>query len=73
MRLTHPWSEVLERFLIELLELNILNDNTFRMTFYCVKSTFLFGTTMLDKVWKLVEGAIKSLHHQKTLKVLTKS
>ena len=72
MCLTHPWREVLERFLIELLEINTLNESTFRVNFYCVKSTFLFGTTKFDKVLKLVEGAIKPLQREKTLKVLTK-
>ena len=42
------------------------------MNFYCVKSTFLFGTTKFDKVLKLVEGAIRTLQRKKTLKVLTK-
>ena len=59
--------EVLERFLIELLELNTLNESTFRMNFYCVKGTFLFETTIFDKVLKLVEGAIKPLQRKKTL------
>ena len=72
--LTHPWREVLERFLIELVELNTLNESTFCMNFYCVKSTFLFGKTIFDKAMKLVEGAIKPLQRQKTLfnNVLTK-
>ena len=68
--LTHPWREVLERFLIELVELNTLNESTFCMNFYCVKSTFLFGKTIFNKA--LVEGAIKPLQYQKTLKGLTK-
>ena len=72
MCLTYPWREVLERFLIELLELNALNKNTFRMNFYCVKSTFLFGTTKFDKVLKLVKVAIRTLQRKKTLKVSTK-
>ena len=72
MCLTYPWREVLERFLIELLELNTLNESTFRMNFYCVKSTFLFGTTIFDKVLKLVEGAIRPLQRKKTLKRFNK-
>ena len=72
MCLTHPRREVLERFLIELMELNTLNESTFCVNFYCVKSTFLFGKTIFDKAMKLVEGAIKPLQRQKTLKVLTK-
>ena len=43
------------------------------MIFYCVKRTFLFGTTIFDKVLELVEGAFKPLQRKKTLKVLTKS
>ena len=42
------------------------------MNFYCVKSTFLFGKTVFDKVLKLVERAIKPLQHQKTLKSFNK-
>ena len=42
------------------------------MNFYCVKSTFLFGTIKFDKELKLVEGAIRTLQRKKTLKVLTK-
>ena len=72
MCLTQPRREVLERFPIELVELNTLSKSTFCVDFYCVKSTFLFGKTIFDKVMKLVEGAIKPLQHQKTLKVLTK-
>ena len=72
MCLTHPWREVLERFLIELVELNTLNESTFCVNFYCVKSTFLFGKIIFDKAMKLVEGAIKPLQRQKILKVLTK-
>ena len=68
MRLTDPWREVMERFLIELLELNTLNESTFHMNFCCIKSTFLFATTIFDKVLKLVEGAIKPLQRKKTLK-----
>ena len=44
----------------------------FCVNFYCVKSTFLFGKTIFDKAMKLVEGAIKPLQRQETLKVLTK-
>ena len=72
MCLTHPRREVLERFLIELMELNTLNESTFCVNFYYVKSTFLFGKIIFDKTMKLVEGAIKPLQRQKTLKVLTK-
>ena len=72
MCLTHPWREVLERFLIELVELNTLNESIFCVNFYCVKSTFLFGKIIFDKAMKLVEGAIKPLQRQKILKVLTK-
>ena len=42
------------------------------MNFCCVKSTFLFGKILFDKAMKLVEGTIKPLQRQKTLKVLTK-
>ena len=72
MCLTHPWREVLERFLIKLVKLNTLKESTFCIDFYCVKSTFLFGKTIFNKAMKLVEGAIKPLQLQKTLKVLTK-
>ena len=44
----------------------------FCVDFYCVKSSFLFGKTIFDKAMKLVEGAIKPLQRQKTLKVVTK-
>ena len=72
MCLAHPRRKVLERFPIELAELNTLNESTFCVSFYCVKSAFLFGKTIFDKAMKLVEGAIKPLQRQKTLKVLTK-
>ena len=72
MCLTHPWREVLKRFLIELIELNTLNESIFRMDFYCVKSSFLLGTTKFDKALKLVAGGIRTLKRKKTLKVLTK-
>ena len=49
MCLTHPWSKAQERFLIELLELNILIEH------------FLFGKAIFNKVLKLAKGAIKSL------------
>ena len=67
MCLTHPLREVLERFLIELVELNTLNESTFCVNFYGVKSAFLFGKIIFDKAMKLVEGAIKPLQRQKTL------
>ena len=51
-------------------ELNNLNESTFYVNFYCVKSTFLFGKIIFDKAMKFVEGAIKPLQPQKTLKVL---
>ena len=54
------------------MELNTLNESTFCVNFYCVKSTFLFGKIIFDKAMKLVEGAIKPSQRQKTLKVLTK-
>ena len=54
------------------MELNTLNESTFCVNFYCVKSTFLFGKTIFDKAMKLVEGAIKPLQRHKTLEVLTK-
>ena len=72
MCLTHPWREVLQRFLIEIVELNTLNESTFCMNFYCVKSNFLYGKTIFDKKMKLLEGAIKPLQRNKRLKVLTK-
>ena len=72
MCLTPPRREVLERFLIELVELNALNESTFCVNFYFVKSTFLFGKTRFDKAMKLVEGTVKPLQRQKTLKVVTK-
>ena len=72
MCFTYPRKEVLERFLIELVELNTLNEGTFCVNFYCVKSTFLFGKIIFDKAMKLVEGAITPLQRQKTPKVLTK-
>ena len=61
MCLTHPRREVLERFLIELVELNTLNESTFCVNFYCVKSTFLFEKIIFDKAMQLVEGAIKAI------------
>ena len=42
------------------------------MDFYCVKSSFLLGTTKFDKALKLVAGGIRTLKRKKTLKVLTK-
>ena len=57
MCLSHPWSEVQERFLIELLELNILNER------------FLFGKTIFDEVLKLAEEANKPLQRKKMLKI----
>ena len=48
-------------------------ESTFRVNFYFLKSTFLFGKTIFDKVLELVEGASKPLQCKKTLKVLTKS
>ena len=56
----HLRREVVERFPIELVELNTLNESTFCVNFYCVKSSF-FGKTIFDKAMKLVEGAIKPL------------
>ena len=47
--------------------LNTLNESTFCMNFYFVKSTFLFGKTIFDKAMKLVEGAIKPLNVRKHL------
>ena len=49
MCLTHPWSDIQERFLIELLELNTLNV------------LILLGKTIFNKVLKLAEGVIKPL------------
>ena len=54
------------------MELNTLNESIFCVNFYYVKSTSLFGKIIFDKAMKLVEGAIKPLQHQKTLRVLTK-
>ena len=54
------------------MELNTLNESTFCVNFCYVKSTFLFGKIIFDKAVKLVEGTIKPLQRQKTLKVLTK-
>ena len=68
----YPWRKVLERFLIELLELCTLNEY-FLYEFLMRKSTFLFGKTIFDKVLKLAEGVIKPFLSKKTLKVLTKS
>ena len=50
-----------ERFLIELVELNTLNESTFCMNLYCVKGTFLIGKTIFDKAMKLVEGGLIQL------------
>ena len=49
----------------------MLHESTFCMNFYCVNSTILFGKTIFYKALKLVEGAIKPVQSQKTLKVLT--
>ena len=68
MCLTHLWKEVLERLMIELLELNTLNGSTFRMNFYCVKSTFLFETTIIDKVLKVVKEPLNHFNVTKHLK-----
>ena len=68
MCLTHPWNELLQRFLIELMELNTFNESTFCVIFCYVKSTFLFGKIAFDKAMKLVEGAIKPLNVKKHLK-----
>ena len=68
MCLTHLWKEVLERLMIELLELNTLNGSTFRMDFYCVKSTFLFETTIIDKVLKVVKEPLNHFNVTKHLK-----
>ena len=68
MCLIHPRREVLERFPIELVELNTLNESTFCVNFYCVKSTFLFGKTIFDKAMKLVEGALSHYNVRKHLK-----
>ena len=56
MCLSHPWSEVQERFLIELLELNTLNER------------FLFGKTIFDEVLKLAEEANSHYNVRKCLK-----
>ena len=68
MCLTHLWKEVLERLMIELLELNTLNGSTFRMDFYCVKSTFLFETTIIDKVLKVMKEPLNHFNVTKHLK-----
>ena len=68
MCLTHPQREVLERFPIELVELNTLKEITFCVNFSCVKSTILFGKTIFDIAMQLVQGAIKPLHVIKHLK-----
>ena len=68
MCLTHLWKEVLERLMIELLELNTLNGSTFRMDFYCVKSTFLFETTIIDKVLKVMKEPWNHFNVTKHLK-----
>ena len=49
----------------------MLHESTFCMNFYGVNSTILFGKTIFYKALKLVEGAIKPVQSQKTLKVLT--
>ena len=64
MRLTHPWREVQERFLIKLLELNTLNEHF---------SHVFISKNIFDKVLKLAEGVIKPLQGKKTLNILTKS
>ena len=48
------------------MKLNTLNESSFRMNSYCVKSTSLFGKTfVIDKVLKLVGWVIKPLQRQK--------
>ena len=72
MCLTHRWREVQERFLIKLLELNIINEH-FSYEFLMRRKYLFIWKTRFDKVQKLAEGVIKPLQRKKTLKVLTKS
>ena len=68
LHVSHAWKEVLERFMIELLELNTLNESTFRINFYCVKSTFLFETTIIDKILKVMKEPLNHFNVTKHLK-----
>ena len=74
MCLIHPWRNLQERFLIELLELNTLNEH-FSYKFLMRKKCLFIWKIIFDKVLKLAEGllVIKPLQHKKTFKVLTKS
>ena len=72
MCLTHRWREVQERFLIKLLELNIINEH-FSYEFLMRRKYLFIWKIRFDKVQKLAEGVIKPLQRKKTLKVLTKS
>ena len=65
--LTHPWREVQERFLIELLELNTLNEH-FSYEFLIRKKYIFVSKTIFDKLLKLAEGIIKPLQCKKHLK-----
>ena len=71
MCLSHPWRGVQERFLIELLELNTINEH-FSYEFLMRKKYIFVWKTTFDKVLKLAEGVIKPLQCKEILKVLKK-
>ena len=66
MSLTHPSREVEEKFLIEILELNALNEH-FSYEFLMRKKYLLIWKTIFDKVLKLAEGIIKPLQRNQIL------
>ena len=73
MCLTHPWREVQERFLIELLKyFNTLSEHL-SYEFLIHKKYLFMWKTLFDKILKLAEGFIKPLQPKKKLKILIKS
>ena len=72
MCLPYPCRQVQERFLIELLELDNLNQHS-SCKFLMRKRYLFIWKTIFDKVLKLAKGVTKPLQRKKTLKVLTES
>ena len=68
MSLTHPSRELEEKFLIELLELNALNEH-FSYEFLMCKKYLFIWKTIFDKVLKLAEGIIKPLKCDQILEI----
>ena len=67
MCLPHPCRQVQERFLIELLELNTLNEH-FSCKFLMRKKYLFIWKTIFDKILKLAEGVTKPLQRKKHLR-----